>query len=350
MLESATRRYAVDDVVAFVGRVFATSGMPAADAQRAAALMVETDCYGLGTHGVMRVPLYLERLQAGDFNPRPQYRWTQLGPSAWHFDADGGIGSLVSTDCLERLCEEAAGKGVALAVIADAGHLGGLGVYVRHVAERGMMGMLMQSTSPAVAPPGAARGAIGNNPLAFAAPRPDGPPLVIDFAQSIVARGKILQAAVDGREIPADWAVGPDGAPTTDPRAAIDGALRPSGGYKGIALSMIVELLAGVLTGYSSSVSAAKTGRAAVSGGHNGAFAMVFDPAVLAGSEDAFAQRMLAWLDVFREFAGDAAHLPGERGARLYEERMRDGLVIPPAVLAELRAVAERTGVPFTLD
>lgn len=350
MLDAATRRYAVEDVVAFVERIFAAAGLPPYDARRAAELMVDTDCYGLGTHGVMRVPLYVDRLRDGDFNPRPAYRWTRLGPSAWHMDADGGLGSLVSTDCLERLSAEASGTGVALAVVSDAGHLGGLGVYVRRVAERGLMGMLMQSTSPAVAPPGAKRGAIGNNPLAFAAPRPDGPPLVIDFAQSIVARGKILQAASDGREIPGDWAVGPDGEPTTDPRAAIDGALRPSGGYKGIALSMIVELLAGVLSGYSSSVSAAKSGRAVVSGGHNGAFAMVFDPAVLAGSADAFAQRMRAWLDVFREFAGDAAHLPGERGARLHAQRLRDGLDIPPAVLAELKKAAERTGVAFTLD
>ena len=203
-----------------------------------------------------------------------------------------------------------------------------------------MVAFLSQVTQPVMAPEGATRPAIGNNPIAFAAPRRDGPPLVIDFAVSNVARGKIHVAVRDGSPISEGWAIDPQGRPTIDPIAALAGSILPAAGHKGLALAMIVEVLAGALTGARPLLS-----EGGAPGGV-GAFGFVLDPAAIAGQE-AFDQTMSAWTAHYHAAVGSHGRIPGERAAQLRAAAERDGVEIESALRALLIELGETAGVAF---
>lgn len=225
-------------------------------------------------------------------------------------------------------------------LIRNAGHLGALGTHLFEAAESGKVAFLSQVTQPVMSPEGATAPAIGNNPIAFAAPRSDGPPLAIDFAMSNVARGKIHVAQRDGLPIPEGWAIDAAGQPTTDPTAALGGALLPAAGHKGLALAMIVEVLAGALTGARPLLS-----EGGAPGGV-GAFGFVLDPALIIG-QDAFDQTMREWTTHYLVAVGDNGRIPGERAAQLRRQAERDGVTIEPALFELLIGVGEEAGAAF---
>ena len=210
-----------------------------------------------------------------------------------------------------------------------------------------MIAFVAQSTPPIMALPGSRGAAIGNNPLAFASPAPGGPPLVFDIAASGVARGNVHAAARDGREIPAGWAIDAEGNPTTDPKAALAGAMLPMAGHKGVGLAMMVECLAGSLSGARpAAVTGATPGSAPA---RVGAFVFVANPQLVAGAE-AYGSHMAAWLATYAAASGPEGRYPGQRAARLEVERGRDGIPLTAGVVGELRKVGELTGVPFDVE
>jgi LDH2 family malate/lactate/ureidoglycolate dehydrogenase len=203
--------------------------------------------------------------------------------------------------------------------------------------------VLCQRTNPLIALPGFQGRAIGNNPLAFAMPVPDGVPLVFDMAMSEVARGKLNDAARDGvTVIPEGWAVDPEGRPTTDVQQALSGAMRPTGGHKGIGLAMLVECLAGSLAG----ALAADSHGQGPSGGSTGAFLLVANPALLAG-QALYDTSVREWMGRYRTAAGATGRYPGERQARSEADRSVNGIPIAPALLRELQSLGERTRISF---
>jgi LDH2 family malate/lactate/ureidoglycolate dehydrogenase len=225
-------------------------------------------------------------------------------------------------------------------VIRNAGHLGALGSHLFDVAERGKVAFLCQVTQPVMSPEGATRPAIGNNPIAFAAPRRDAPPFVVDFAMSNVARGKLHVAQRDGLPIEPGWAIDPNGRPTTDVTAALAGSILPTGGHKGLAFAMIVEVLAGALTGARPMLS-----EGGAPGGV-GAFGFVLDPAEIAGA-DAFDATMSEWTSHYHAAAGAHGRIPGERAAELRVRTAREGIEIEEPLRVLLVELGETAGVSF---
>lgn len=335
-------RYDSRQLAQWVSTTFQRAGVSAAAADRTGAVLVRTNLRGIDTHGVARVPAYLGKILEREVNPAPAPR-AEWKDGVLHFDGDDGLGQYVAMQAVEQAVERARSTPVVTCLIKRSGHMAALGQFVLAAAEEGMVAVMCQDTPPLMALPGATRPAIGNNPIAFAAPVAGGPPLVFDMATSVVARGHVLQAVRDqATEIPADWAIGPDGQPTTDPARALQGAMAPMSGHKGIGLAMMVQVLAGSFTG------SEKVPGSTSSGGGAGAFLQVFNPDHLIG-RSRFDSHMADWLGVYREAGGAAGRYPGERAAQSEAQRREHGIPLAPSVVRELSALQDRTRLPFDL-
>lgn len=339
---TGVERISVAALSEWTARLLAAVGLPAPDAGIAAAVLVDADRRGLSTHGVARLAAYADRLAAGDMVARPAIQVEERG-GVLVIDAGGGLGQLVASRAVDEARARLPGRAFQAFLLRNAGHLGALGAYVRRAAEQGLVAFIAQVSQPIMAPEGALGAAIGNNPLAFATPLPDGPPLVFDMSCSKVARGNVLLAARTGQAIPGDWAIGRDGTPTTDPAEALLGAMLPLGGYKGLGLAMLVQVLAGSLTG---AVPRTLPGQGAAA--DVGAFGFVLDPDELAGRA-AFDAHLRQWIGHYRAKVGENGRLPGERAERQAAESDRFGIALSPAIRNELTALGARLSVPFPL-
>lgn len=223
------------------------AGVPAEQAAITARCIVASDRWGIGSHGLMRLPFYLSRLKAGGINPTAQLKTVTDLPSLVVFDGDDGLGHWQLQKAAEIASERALVNGVAAVGVGRSNHCGALGIYVWPMINRGLVGIAF-STGPAVMPPwGGDKALLSTSPIA--AGIPTNPPTVVDLATSAVARGKIQAKAQAGAELEPGWAFTKDGAPTTDAKEALAGMLAPLGGVKGYAVAVLVESLTGMLIG-----------------------------------------------------------------------------------------------------
>ncbi len=339
-------RYDSQALTGWVASAFAACGVEAQAAETAARVLVRTNLRGVDTHGLARVPVYVQKLKSGELNARPNVRYEDRS-GVMHCHADSGLGQVVAIQAMDAAIERAARAGFVAGLLHDVGHLAALGMFALRAAEAGMIGLVAQSTPPLMGLPGSRGAAIGNNPLAFASPVPGGPPLVFDIAASAVARGNVLAAARDGRDIPEGWAIDGEGRPTTDAKAALAGAMLPMAGHKGIGLAMMVECLAGSLTGATpASVTGANPGSAPA---RVGAFLLVANPALIT-TRAAYDEHMADWIGHYRKATGAEGRYPGERAAKLEAERSACGIPLGPALVAELRKVGEACAAPFEAE
>lgn len=322
--------------------VLATQGVDSANAALTARLLVRTSLRGIDTHGIARLPGYVDRLASGEVNAHATPRTEEAAPGWLRCDGQGGLGQVVAWHAFGQAMARARQQPLVACHVRATGHLGALAVYVAAAAEQGFFAFLCQRTPPVMALPGASGPVIGNNPLAFALPVAGRAPLVFDMANSVVARGHVAQAVREGQAaIPSEWALGPDGQPTTDPVRALQGAMQPIAGHKGLGLAMLVECLAASMGGIASAPDAA-TGTAG-SAANASAFALVINPALTTGRE-AFDASVSAWLQTYLQAGGPGARYPGQRQATCAQQRSRDGIPLPAGLRAELRALGERTG------
>lgn len=329
----------------WAGAVLATQGVGSADAALTARLLVRTSLRGIDTHGIARLPGYVDRLASGEVTAQARPRTEETAPGWLRCDGGGGLGQVVASHAFDEAMDRAGHQPLVACHIRATGHLGALAVYVAAAAEQGFFALLCQRTPPVMALPGASGPMIGNNPLAFALPLAGRAPLVFDMAHSVVARGHVAQAArEDQATIPADWALGPDGQPTTDPALALQGAMQPIAGHKGLGLAMLVECLAASMGGIASAPATASG--TAGSAADASAFALVINPALTTGRE-AFDASVAAWLHTYLQAGGPGARYPGQRQAACEQQRRHEGIPLPPGLRAELHALGERTGCPF---
>ena len=223
------------------------AGMDSAKAATSAHAIVASDRWGIGSHGLMRLPFYLDRLKAGGINPKAELKKVTDMPGLVIFDGEDGLGHWQIQHAAQLAAERAKVNGIAAVGVGRSSHCGALGIYVWPMIDAGLVGIAF-STGPAVMPPTG-----GNKPLLSTSPLaagiPTNPPTVVDLATSAVARGKIQAKAQAGAELEPGWAFTKDGAPTTDAKEALAGMLAPLGGAKGYALAVLVESLTGVLIG-----------------------------------------------------------------------------------------------------
>lgn len=317
---------------AWAAAMLVRAGAAAPAAYDGARLLVRTSLRGVDTHGIARLPQYIGNLKCGIYNTGAAPAVREVHGSL-HCDGDAGLGQHVGMVALQAAMRRCASQAVVGCTIRNSGHMAALGVIVLEAAEGGFVAVLMQRTSPIMALEGFRGRAIGNNPLAFAMPVADGVPLVFDMAMSHVARGNVVAANREGRPaIPEGWAVDEEGTPTTDIAQALRGAMLPMAGHKGVGLAMLVECLAGSLTG--------------AGGDETGAFLFVANPALLVGRQ-AFDAGVQQWLGSYRKSAGASGRYPGERQARSEAERTVHGIPLARGLHHELVALGQRLAVPF---
>lgn len=302
--------------------------------------LVRTEARGIATHGLTRVPLYLERLRSGQAKARPAPSVQISGPVV-QVNADGALGQVALAHALAQCTSVLQQQPMAVCAIRRCGHLGALGIHALAAAESGMFCLLMQRTPAFMSLPGHGQPLIGNNPLAFACPLPGAAPLVFDMACSVAARGQILLARRDGRPIPLGWALDADGEPTTDAEQALHGALLPAAGHKGLGIAMLVECFAGALTGALASMEGGD-GQAE----RQAAVLVLIKPTLWVSNQD-FLHAMDVWTRAFRTPGNDDIRLPGQRAARLEHSARLEGLELDEGLLRQLLQVAQDSGIPF---
>lgn len=338
-------------LLAFASAAYARAGMPEADARLAADTLVQADLWGHQSHGVMRLSWYLARLEAGVCDPvaRPE-RIVDAGAIAV-IDGHDGMGQVLTARAMEEAITRAKVHGIGAVALRRSNHFGTAMYFTLMAARAGCVGFLATNASPAMAPWGGRKKTVGNNPWSWAAPAGRHAPLVLDIANTAVARGKIYLARQKGLRIPEGWALSADGLPTTDPSAAIDGLIQPMAGHKGYAISVVMDMLAGVLSGSAFGAGVHGPYQAKERSGA-GQFIIVIDIAKLQPLDafEARMERLIAGLKTAPLAPGFTEILyPGEFEARNEATHRAEGLVLPEDTLADLERIARRMGLEATL-
>ncbi len=238
----------------FVYDVLRSAGVDREPATLVADALVRADLRGVDSHGVARLPAYVQNFQAGGFDPSPAVTIERATESVLLVDADGGPGQYAGTLAMERLVDVVDDTGVAMASVANSNHFGTAAYYTERAAEAGYIGIAMTNVGPDVIPFGGRNPFFGTNPLSVSIPTDREFSITLDMATSVVAMGKIDHVAKESNaDLPADWAVDENGEPTTDPHDVT--ALRPVGGPKGYGLALVVDVLCGLLSGSGTSPS-----------------------------------------------------------------------------------------------
>lgn len=244
-------RVAEDEIRRFAVTVLTTSGLAVEDAQSTADGLVSATKRGVTTHGVFRLPQYSQALRSGKIKASPAVALSFRRGCVALVDADGGYGFRPTRLAMEQAVEIARENGIGLVGVRNSHHFGAAAIYTNLAASQGLIGIATTTTRARIAPTGAMGAVVGNNPISIAVPRrPPHAPINLDMALSQVAMGRIRIAAANGTSVPEGWGYDHKGRPTTDPNAILhDGLLAAIGEHKGYGLSVIVELLAGALTG-----------------------------------------------------------------------------------------------------
>ena len=231
----------------FAARAFVAAGLPKADAQAVAALMVEADLRGSDTHGVIRLLPYVRRLRGGGINAKPNIRLVSDRASVALIDGDNGMGHLVMRRAAELAIKKAEATGIGWVGARMSNHAGPAALYVTMPLHHNMVGLYFAVASNNLPPWGGSESLLGTNPLAVAIPALEESPIVLDMAPTVAAYGKVRLKAQRGEAMPVGWMIDREGKPLTDPKRADEGHLLPIGDYKGYGLSLVIALLAGAL-------------------------------------------------------------------------------------------------------
>ncbi len=238
------------DLTDFCSACFRSLGLSAPDAEVTGRSLVWASLRGVDSHGVVLTKEYAERIRAGSIEPRSPYSVHTEGTTTAVIDAAAGVGQVAGVRAMEMALNKAAQTGVGIVGVKNSNHFGAAAFYSMMAVEREMIGFATTNAPPSMAPWGGKARLLGNNPLCFAVPAGKYPPVVLDMAAGASAWGKIFIAQQQGRKIPLTWALDKNGEPTDEPAKAFDGGLiQPLGGYKGYGLSLILDVLAGLLTG-----------------------------------------------------------------------------------------------------
>lgn len=333
-----------------VAGLFAHAGMPDDDAAMAGRILVEADLRGVWSHGVARVPMYLERLRRGVTKARPEIVVARVAPAAVLIDGDSGSGLVVAPRAMAEAIVLAKTNGIGIAGVRRSNHFATTAFYSQMAADAGCIGLVFTNASPAMPPFGGSKPFFGTSPFGFAAPGPEGQTFTIDMAMSRIARGKLKFAAARGEAIPEGYALDAEGRPTRDGAAAFDGVMLPFGEHKGAALSWMMDVMAGVATG------------AAWGGAVGNPFKGMERPADVGHVMIALRADLFMPMQAFIERMGeldrrakaqpraqgfDEILAPGEPEARKRAANADAGIALPPNVLADLKAEADRASLSW---
>jgi len=328
-------------------------GIPREHAEMVTDCLVEAEMMGLTTHGIIRLKWYMDRLRAGGINPHPSMRVLNDHPSTALLEGDNGLGPVAGRMAMELAISKARDHGVSVVLIRNCNHYGIAQYYARMAIPHDMIGVSMTNVIAAMPPTGGAEARQGNNPLAFAFGAGEEPPVVVDGSMCKGTWGRLYLAVQRGEELPPDSYVDKNGVPTVDPQAVLDdGALLPIAGHRGYGLAVAVELLTGMLAGWSLDHDVPHPYKVLDKPGDNTFFmaAIRVDYFTDVAEFKARMDEWIRWMRATRRAPGvERIWLPGEMEHVSRQERLVHGIPLHAAMLAELETLAREAGVPFIL-
>lgn len=340
-------RISADRLNDFATAVYVAVGMGEDDARLCADTLVQADLWGHQSHGVMRLSWYAARLKAGVCDPVARPETVIDAGAVAVIDGHDGMGQIVAARAAQEAVARAKAHGIGAVALRHSNHFGTAMYFTLMAARAGCVGFLATNASPAMAPWGGRKKTVGTNPWSWAAPAGAHAPMVLDIANTGVARGKIYLARRKGEPIPQGWAITAEGAPTTDPAEAIAGIILPMAQHKGYAISVIMDMLSGVLTGSAFGTGVFGPYQTAHKSGA-GHFMIALNIAAFQplAEFNARMERMIAELKSVPLAQGfEEVVYPGELEARNDIANRRDGLDLPDDTLADLDKLARETGL-----
>ncbi|MBW3542771.1 MAG: Ldh family oxidoreductase [Planctomycetes bacterium] len=362
MADASAETFPSERLAEFCAAVFRHCGVPAADARRAAEILLAADLRGIDSHGVARLSAYYGLLKTGRINPRPNITVVRETPSTATVDGDNGLGLVVGPAANQIAMDKADAIGSGWVAVRNTNHYGIAGWYVLEALRREQIGISMTNTSRITAPLWGAERMLGTNPLAIAFPGLEEPPIVIDMATTAAAFGKIEIAVRKGEPIPEGWAIDSEGRPTTDPNDMVNGGAmlplgseRSRGGHKGYCLGAMIDLLCGPLSGANwgpftpAFALSHPDPRRPVGKGIGHFFGAMQIAAFI--EPDELKRQIDDWIRTFRATrpapGTNGPLIPGDPERAAEQIRRREGIPLIAPVVAELRVIARETGVPF---
>jgi LDH2 family malate/lactate/ureidoglycolate dehydrogenase len=330
-------RLALHDVYALTLEVFQAHGVSPDQARPIAATVTAAERDDCKSHGLFRVPGYIRSVRSGKVTPDAVPVVADLAPGVIQVDGRNGFAPRALEVGREPLAARARSQGIAALAVTNAYHFAALWPEVEALAMMGLVAFAFVSNLSYMSPADGIKPLFGTNPMAFAWPRKGRLPLVFDQSSSASARGEIQLHQRDGKAIPIGWAIDAEGQPTTDPTAALAGAQLPFGGYKGAALALMIELLAGALIGDLFSFEATALDNQDGGPSRGGEFMIAIDPVRCVGHNDRGAQLAHAESLFASILAQGSTRLPSDRRFLARQRTPTEGITIPQSLYEELQ-------------
>ncbi|WP_170384084.1 Ldh family oxidoreductase [Ruegeria atlantica] len=331
-----TRNLTLAEIEDLSFRALVAAGTSEANARPLAQATAATEADGVASHGLAYIPIYCEHVQCGKVDGLAEPILLRPKPGVVAVDAATGFAHSAIDKGFDALIPAAREQGVAVLAIRNSYNCGVLGYHTYRLAQAGLVGLGFTNAPASIAPSGGSKPVVGTNPFSIAAPGVDGEPaLLIDQSASTIAKSEVMKHAREGKPIPVGWALDADGNPTTDPEVGLKGSMAPSGGYKGVGVAVLVELLAAALTGATLGINASPFSGTAGGPPKTGQFFIAIDPGATA--PNAFEAGVSGLVDAIR--AQEGAHLPGD-GRRAKRVRARtEGVAVSTATLTRIEAM-----------
>ena len=352
--EGTEQLYPAERLEAFIKSALVAQGLPEQDAAVCATRMIESDLRGVDTHGIFRLPHYSQRIRVNGVNLRPKVQTVRENAVTALVDGDNAMGHVVLTYATELAIRKAETSGLAWVGTRNGNHAGAGAVYSTMPLRHDMVGMYMTvANANHMAPWGGIELILGTNPISVAIPAGEEPPVVLDIATTVTSYGKVKLAAQKGESIPVGWMIDKRGQPLTDPRRSSEGFLVPIGDYKGYGLNVIIGMLAGVLNGAAFGRNVVDFNKDLASRNNSGHMILAmrvdnFQPV------ETFKREMDRVIREIRDSKRmenvDRIWLPGEMEHYRVQERLAKGIPLAPAVLGELRKLADSLNLPDRLE
>ena len=330
-----------EDLQRYAAALLAAGGFGRKQAEQTAEVLVWANARGVDSHGVLRIPRYVEMVEAGTIQPDAGPAVVERKGAISVMEAARAPGASAMVAAMQEAVEQASRSGIGWCSARNITHAGAIGYYALKAAEKGYVGIVMTASGPLMAYQGTRHSAVSTNPLAIAVPS-NGEPIVLDMSTANVALGKVMAAKDAGKAIPPDWGLDEQGQPTTDPNEVA--TLTPLGGHKGSGLSLMIELLVSVLVN-NPVIAPALTGRGA--GRMNGlAIAVQINAFGPAHQFTTDVSQLAQELKAVPMASGTSVILmPGEHGFAEAASRRANGIPLASGTVARLAKLAERFGV-----
>ena len=317
--------------------------VPPKDARQVADGLVWADLRGIDSHGIIRIPSYVMRLDKGVVNPKPDIKIIKDLPAAMVIDADQAHGQIALSFGMNKAMEKARHAGVGWIIVNRSTHSGAVGMYTRMAAEAGMIGIHMGTSNPNMVYHGARVGGVATSPMAISVPRGDGRIMSLDMATAIAGVGKLMHYKATNEPLGEGWALDADGNPTIDPQKA--DVPTPLGGPKGSGLSLMFECITSLMVG-PSLIGRWLTGDARLHKQNVVLVAVDIGAFIDIDDYTAEAEYLVdAIKDLPKADGVDQIYMPGERGDAIFEDRLKNGIPVPQATWESIGKVAARFGV-----